>query len=110
MEKISVWWFIIGCIVVWIVTSSCATCRYTDEIGAANQRILGQIESTIEEFERRVDHATELGTGIENEVERTRSLFRAYTAAVEQLRNELRKLQEQVERETKTSDETNSHP
>lgn len=109
-EKQIVLYWLVAIIALFVASGCCSTRGYTDEVGARNQQLIGQIEQSIEEFGRRVDHAAELSSGITDEIERTRSLFRAYTEAVEQLRNELRELQEQAERQGNTSSKVDNNP
>lgn len=70
----------------------CKTTEYTDvgSIRESSSFILGELESSIEDFDRGVERAIERSQSIEDEIDRADYLFREYERAALQLREELR--------------------
>lgn len=86
----------IAAAIISLLFISCAGRGYTDEVGARNLQIIGQLEQSIEEFDRRIERAASTSASITDEVSRLREQFTAYTEAVEQLRKQLSDLQREI--------------
>lgn len=82
--------------VIMLLFTSCISSDHA-EAGGRDLVILGRIEQSIDEFDRRVERAEELSSGITDTVQRLRSLFAEYSSAVTQLRSELEALRTEIE-------------
>lgn len=78
----------------------CKTTEHTDigNIRESSAFILGELESSIEDFDRNVGRAVERSKGIEDEVARLDYLFGEYEQAALRLREDLRKTKAELEK------------
>lgn len=77
----------------------CKSAEHADigNIRESSSFILGELESSIEDFDRGVERAIERSQSIEDEVDRADYLFREYERAALQLREELRETKAELE-------------
>lgn len=78
-----------------VLFGGCKSTRVTTDPGDIRQSstyILGQLESSVETFDRGVERALERSKGIEDEIDRLDYLFREYEQAALRLRDEVNKI------------------
>lgn len=77
----------------------CKTTEHTDigNIRESSAFVIGELESSIEAFDRNVGRAVERSKGIEDEVARLDYLFGEYEQAALRLREDLRKAKAELE-------------
>ena len=77
----------------------CKSAEHTDigSIRESSSFIIGELESSIDAFDRGVERAVERSQSIEDEVDRADYLFREYERAALQLREDLRKTKAELE-------------
>ena len=78
----------------------CKTTEYTDigNIRQSSSFIVGELESSIEDFDRGVERAIERSKSIEDEIDRADYLFREYEQAALRLREDLIKTKAELEK------------
>lgn len=78
----------------------CKTTEYTDigNIRESSSFIVGELESSIEDFDRGVERAIERSKSIEDEIDRADYLFREYEQAALRLREDLIKTKAELEK------------
>ena len=78
----------------------CKTTEYTDigNIRESSSFIVGELESSIEDFDRGVERAIERSQSIEDEIDRADYLFREYEQAALRLREDLIKTKAELEK------------
>lgn len=95
---------IISIITFCIICSGCPTTRYiVDDSSRAVIREFAELEAEFRNVEQRIERAQEIGTNIEDEIDRTIYLFRQYDSIVFDMLSEIdryRKLIEKYEIET----------
>ena len=78
----------------------CKTTEHTDigNIRESSSFIVGELESSIEDFDRGVERAIERSKSIEDEIDRADYLFREYEQAALRLREDLIKTKAELEK------------
>lgn len=78
----------------------CKTTEYTDigNIRESSSFIVGELEASIEDFDRGVERAIERSKSIEDEIDRADYLFREYEQAALRLREDLIKTKAELEK------------
>ena len=78
----------------------CKTTEYTDigNIRESSSFIVGELEASIEDFDRGVERAIERSQSIEDEIDRADYLFREYEQAALRLREDLIKTKAELEK------------
>ena len=78
----------------------CKTTEYTDigNIRESSSFIVGELESSIEDFDRGVERAIERSKSIEDEIDRADYLFGEYEQAALRLREDLIKTKAELEK------------
>ena len=78
----------------------CKTTEHTDigNIRESSTFIVGELEASIEDFDRGVDRAIERSQSIEDEIDRADYLFREYEQAALRLREDLIKTKAELEK------------
>lgn len=112
ITKISVWWTIISCIIIWLITASCVTDdRRADDIpGRRDLELVGQLEAEFSEFDRRIDRIEKTSGDIASDIDRIRELFAEYTRCIQQLRQRITEYKEQIERQGNTPSKDDNNP
>ena len=112
ITKVSIWWTIISCIIIWLITASCVTNdRRADDIpGRRDLEIIGQLEAEFDEFDRRIGRIEETAGDIGSEVDRLTKLFAEYTRCVQQLRSTVAEYKSRFTEETEASEKANFDP
>lgn len=91
--------YILCCIIIFIlcILGGCNTTRHDRDIRQTDTYILGQLESSLSDFDERIKHAIDESNGIADEVERLDIYFTRYEEAALRLRDEARALRKQIE-------------
>ena len=78
----------------------CKTTKHTDigNIRQSSSFIVGELEASIEDFDRGVERAIERSQSIEDEIDRADYLFREYEQAALRLREDLIKTKAELEK------------
>lgn len=103
------WWLIVGCLVVWIVTSSCVTNGYLGESGREAIRTVTRLEEQLSSIDRRLEEVTERAEDLEGNLRVFEQQFRIYVDGVREMRAIIREYETKVERATESQQATYSN-
>ena len=102
--------FVVLCVVAAFCAGlgGCATTTIGQsyDVVNANSRVIGKLETSIENFDRGIGEAVERSRGIESELERVDYLFGQYERLVGGLRDEVNSLRAEIERLEKVCDDS----